>query len=457
MAEADLLRKAMGKKKTAVMKAQKKRFVDGAKERGITQAKASKIFEQIKYFAGYGFNKSHSAAYAYLAFQTAFLKAHYPVFYMAALLTSEAERGATSQVVKYINECKDMGITILPPDINHSELNFSVEDGAIRFGLTGVKNVGEGAVLALIEARKRVGKLVSPFDICREVHPRVFNRKVVESLIKSGAMDGFAWKRSQLYHLIDKLIAYTHDFQRMKSSNQTMLFGSGQLEPPEIPTEIKRMGEWEQGLFLVYEKDALGFYLSSHPLAQYGNRLKGLVTHTLAQVSDLSNTETEVSVAGIISTIKLLKTRKDDRMATFVLEDMSSRIEVVAFPDSYRQNYEYIREDILVWLRARLQGNGDSNRLHLIKIMLLENAFQQRAKRMILRVNLPGLEASVVQELKILLEENAGECPVFFELETGNSCRLMVQSVDIQGVTPTERLSKSLEDLLGENTVFILY
>ncbi len=457
MAEADLLRKAMGKKKTAVMKAQKKRFVDGAKERGITQAKASKIFEQIKYFAGYGFNKSHSAAYAYLAFQTAFLKAHYPVFFMAALLTSEAERGATSQVIKYINECKDMGITILPPDINHSELNFSVEDGSIRFGLTGIKNVGEGAVVALVEARNRVGKFVSPFDICREVHPKVFNRKVVESLIKSGAMDGFAWKRSQLNQLIDFLIAYTHDFQKMKLSNQTMLFGSGQLEPPEIPPEIERMEEWEQGPFLAYEKEALGFYLSGHPLAQYGNRLKGLVTHTLEQVSELSNTDTEVSVAGIISTIRLLKTRKDDRMATFVLEDMSSRVEVVAFPDSYKQNYEYVQEDLLVWLRARLQGNGESNRLQLVKILPLEMAFQQRAKRMILRVNLPGLEASVVQELKTLLAENAGECPVFFELETDNSCRLTVQSVDIQGVNPCEKLSKSLEDLLGENTVFILY
>jgi DNA polymerase-3 subunit alpha len=253
------------------------------------------------------------------------------------------------------------------------------------------------------------------------------------------------------------MIAYTHDFQKMKSSNQVMLFGSGQLEPPEIPAEVKRMEEWEQGLFLAYEKEALGFYLSSHPLAQYGNRLKGLVTHTLAQVNELSNTETEVNVAGIISTIKLLKTRKDDRMATFVLEDMSSRVEVVAFPDSYRQNYEFVREDLLVWLRARLQGNGDSNRLQLVKILPLEDALQHRAKRVILRVNLPELETSVVQELKILLGENAGECPVFFELDTDNSCRLVVQSVDIQGVTPTERLSKSLEDLLGENTVFILY
>jgi DNA polymerase-3 subunit alpha len=182
-----------------------------------------------------------------------------------------------------------------------------------------------------------------------------------------------------------------------------------------------------------------------------------LVTHTIEQVNDLCNTETELSVAGIISTIKLLKTRKDDRMATFVLEDMSSRIEVVAFPDSYRENYEFIREDNLVWLRARLQGNDESNRLQLIKLLPLENAFQQRAKRMILRVNLPGLETSVLQELKTLLGENPGDCPVFFELDTDNGCRLVVQSVDIQGVVPSERLSKSLEDLLGENTVFILY
>ncbi|MFQ6110326.1 MAG: DNA polymerase III subunit alpha, partial [Candidatus Aminicenantales bacterium] len=195
LAEADLLRKAMGKKKTAVMRAQKQRFIQGAKKNGISAAKATKIFEQINYFAGYGFNKSHSAAYAYLAYRTAYLKAHYPVYFLAALLTSEAERGATSQVVKYINECKEMGIRVLPPDINESDLNFTVSKGDIRFGLSAIKNVGEGAVRALIHLRKKRGKFTSPFDIFEEVDPKIVNRKVIESLIKSGAFDSLGWKR----------------------------------------------------------------------------------------------------------------------------------------------------------------------------------------------------------------------------------------------------------------------
>lgn len=457
MAEADLLRNAMGKKKTSVMKAQKKRFMDGARKNGITSSKASKIFEQIKYFAGYGFNKSHSAAYAFLAFQTAFLKAHYPVYFMASLLTSEAERGATPQVVKYINECREMGIKVLPPDINRSEVHFSVAGQDIRFGLAAIKNVGEGAVRALIEAREKNGAFASPFDICQHVDPKAINRKVIESLIKAGALDGLDYTRSQLFELLDELIKYAHDYQNAQASHQTLLFGSGHLEPPAVLQNIRSMKEWEDPVYLSYEKEALGFYLSGHPLAQYGNRLKGLISHSISRLDEITADEAEVSLAGIISAIRQLKTRKDERMATFMLEDMSGRVEAVAFPECYRSCYDFIREDLLVWVKGRIQGNGDRNKLQAVQIMPLERAFEKRAKRVVLRVNLAGLEQSVLQELKTVLKENAGECPVFFELETDGSSRLVVQSVDVQGIFPTEPLTKVLEDLLGENTVFIQF
>jgi DNA polymerase-3 subunit alpha len=457
MAEADLLRKAMGKKKTAVMKAQKKRFVDGAKKNGVTSSKAAKIFEQIKYFAGYGFNKSHSAAYAYLAFQTAYLKAHYPVYFLAALLTSEAERGATPQVVKYINECREMDIKILPPDINRSQLHFSAEGEHIRFGLAAVKNVGEGAVRTVIEARQQNGAFDSPFDVCRRVETKALNRKVLESLIKSGAMDGMGYPRSQLYSLIDEMTRYAHDFQEAESSHQVLLFGGGQLEPPAVPRNILEMPEWENPVLLAHEKEALGFYLSGHPLAQYGKRLRGLVTHSISRLDDAVVVDAEVSLAGIISAIRLLKTRKDERMATFMLEDMSGRVEAVAFPECYRNCYDFIRDDLLVWVKGRLQGNGDRNKLQAVQIMPLERAFELKAKRVVLRVNLPGLESSVVTDLKNLLHEHPGECQVYFELETQDASRVVVQSVDIPGIVASERLTKSLEDLLGENTVFLQF
>lgn len=457
LAEADILRKAMGKKKTAVMKAQKQRFIQGAKKRGISTSNANKIFEQINYFAGYGFNKSHSAAYAYLAYRTAYLKAHYPLCFLAALLTSEAERGATSQVVKYINECKEMGIKVLPPDINESDFNFTVSRDNIRFGFSAIKNVGEGAVKAILRAREKRGKFTSPFDIFEEVDPKEVNRKVIESLIKAGAFDSLEWKRSQLFHLVDKMIAYAHEMQKIKFSKQNLLFGRRQIEPPSIPAEIKQMREWDESLFLSYEKDALGFYITSHPLAQFGNRLRRLVSHSLNQLDEEKDFDSEIRVAGIISVLKTLKTKKEERMATFILEDLSGRIEVVVFPDNYRKYFEFLREEVLVWIKGRFLGEGESRRIHLNQIMPLQEAFHKQAKRVVLRIFLPGIEESVFMDLKDMLDKNRGECPVFFELETPHSYRMVVQSIDIQGVSPTEELAKNIEDLLGEGSVLVEY
>jgi len=457
MAEADILRKAMGKKKTAVMKAQKQRFIRGAKEQGISHAKANKIFEQIKYFAGYGFNKSHSAAYAYLAYRTAYLKSHYPLEFMAALLTSEAERGATPQVIKYINECKEMGIRVLPPDINKSDLNFIVEEDSIRFGLAAVKNVGGGAVRDLLRVREQNGAFVSPFDLFRGESSKFVNRKVLESLIKAGAFDSLGWKRSQLFHLIDKMIDYSHEYQKVRTSKQNFLFGASQIEPPPIPPEVKDMREWDESLYLSYEKDALGFYITGHPLAHYGKSLSRLVSRPINQFDDEKDFNTEVTVAGIITTLKSLKTKKDERMATFTLEDLSGRIEVVVFPDAFKKFYDFLSEDQLVWVKGKFLGEGESRRIHLVQIMPLDEALHKQAKRMFLRIFLPGIEESVFKDLKSILEKHEGECPVFFELETPHSCRMIVQSVDIEGVAPSEELSRNIEDLLGEQTVFIEY
>lgn len=457
MAEADLLRKAMGKKKTAVMKAQRNRFIQGAKKKGLSQAKASKLFDQINYFSGYGFNKSHSAAYAYLAYRTAYLKAHYPVHFLAALLTSEAERGATSQVVKYINECKEMNIRVLPPDINESDFNFTVVKGDIRFGFSAIKNVGSGAVKSILKARNKEGKFAAPFDVFKNVDPKTVNRKVVESLIKAGAFDSFGWKRSQLFHLVDRMIDYAHEIQKIRSSPQNLLFGQDQMVPPVIPPEVAEMKEWDESLFLSYEKDALGFYISSHPLAHYGDILKKLVSHSVKDLDEEKDFDKEIRLAGIIASVKPLKTRKDERMATFILEDLSGRIEVVAFPDSYRKYYDHIREDHLVWIKGRFLGEGESRRVHLTHIMPLEEALEKQAKRLIVRIFLPGIENSVFDELKNILQQHQGTCPLLFELENPHSFRIILQSIELQGVKPSDLLSKKLESLLGENSVFIEY
>jgi len=457
MAEADLLRKAMGKKITSVMKAQKQRFQKGSREKGLSPSKASKIFELIKHFAGYGFNKSHSAAYAYLAYQTAYLKAHYPVYFLAALLTSEAERGATSQVVKYMNECKEMGIDVLPPDINTSDFNFTVSEGNIRFGLSAIKNVGEGAIKALIRTREKKERFSSPFDIFSDNGPKTINRKVIESLIKAGALDSLNWKRSQMFHLVDKMIDYAHEIQKINSSKQTLLFGRSDSELPVIPPEVQEMREWDESLLLSYEKDALGFYITGHPLTHYGKQLNRLVSHSIDQLDDELDFNTEIKVAGIISSIKQLRTKKDERMATLMLEDLSGRIEVVVFPDSYQKNFEYLREDQLVWIKGKFLGEGENRRIHLLQIMPLDEAFQKQAKRVLLRIFLPGIEETVFDELKSILVKHSGQCPVFFELEAPHSYRMVCQSREVQGVIPSEDLVKDIENLLGEKSVLIEY
>ncbi len=457
MAEADILRKAMGKKKTAVMKAQKQRFVQGAKEKGLNHAKASKIFEQINYFAGYGFNKSHSAAYAYLAFRTAYLKTHYPLFFLAALLTSEAERGVTSQLVKYINECKEMGIEVFPPDINASDFNFTESGGNIRFGLSAVKNVGEGAVQAILESRKKKGKFSSPFDIFEEVDSKAVNRKVIESLIKSGSLDSLGWKRSQLFHLVDKMIDYAHALQKMKNSKQSSLFGQGQVDPPEVPAEIMAMREWDEALLLSYEKDALGFYITGHPLEQFGKNLKRLTSHFIGEVDENNDFKGEIRLAGIIASIKPLKTKKDERMATFILEDLTGRIEVVVFPDFFQKFYEHLREDIMVLVKGTFLGEGEGRRVHLSHITLLAEAFEKQAKRVVLKIFLPGLEDTIFEELKTLLDKHYGACPVLFDLQTSHSYRMVMQSIEAQSVKPSEEFSKGVEALLGEDSVLIEY
>jgi len=458
LAEADVLRKAMGKKVGEMMRAQKQNFIQGAKKKKIITAdKATKIFEQIKNFAEYGFNKSHSAAYAALAYQTAYLKAHYPLHFMAALLTSEAERGATPQVVKYINECQEMGIAVLPPDINESDFNFTVAQDGVRFGLAAVKNVGEAAARGLVEVRRQNGRFLTPFDVCRDADSRMINRKVLESLIKAGAFDSLGWPRSQCFHLIDKMIEYAHEVQKAKSAKQNLLFGGGAFEPPAIPAEVKTMREWDESLLLSYEKDALGFYITGHPLSQFRKNLRRLISHTVSELDDEKDFNSEVRLAGIIQEFKTMKTKKDEPMALFSLEDMSGRVEVVAFPEAFRKNREFLHEDMLVWLMGKFLGEGESRKIHMTHVMPLGDAFQKQAKRMVVRIFVPGMEDSLLQELKEVLDKNAGDCPVFFELETPHAYRLVAQSVQVKGVLPSEELTKAIQNLLGEDSVYIEY
>src|SRR5947208_608277 len=318
LGEADLLRRAMGKKKPEEMAQQRERFVRGATERGFPPKKIEKIFDLMAQFAGYGFNKSHSAAYALLAYHTAFLKTHYPVEFMAALLTSET--GSTDKVVKYINECREMGIPVEPPDINVSDANFTPHGQAIRFGLAAVKNVGRTAIDSILAARNALGKFGSIFEFCEKVDLRLLNKRVLESLIKSGAMDGFG-TRAQLIAVLDKAIEGAQKSQRDAESGQHGLFGvfaedSGKNEPTD---KLPNVPEWDEHQRLASEKEVLGFFITGHPLEKYVEKLSNFPKYksveAISQMTTGTGRDEVIDTAGVISNVRVLKSRKGDLYA----------------------------------------------------------------------------------------------------------------------------------------------
>jgi len=457
MAEADILRKAMGKKVKEMMKSQKERFVQGAKKKGIHQSKAEKIFGQITQFAEYGFNKSHSAAYAYLAYQTAYLKAHYPVHFLAALLTSEAEKGDTSQIVKYINECRELGISVLPPDINFSHYHFTAEKNNIRMGLAAIKNVGENTIKELIVLRERRGGFKTLVDLFEEYDSRILNRKALESLIKAGALDSLGWKRSQLYHLIDVLIEYGHQKQRTRDEKAASLFGEEYIRPPEIPSDIQSMNEWDEQILLAYEKEVLGTYLSSHPLARHKKRLIKLTSHSVETLDPEHDADREVRLAGIIVSVKFLKTKKEERMASFVLEDLTGLVDVTVFPEAYSKFNIYIKEGQLVWLKGKLSADSfEARKIIASQIMPLTEALEKLARKTIIRVHIETMEEEDIQKMKKIFETFPGECPLYLQLEN-SAASCLIQSTETQKISPSEEFIERMENLFGKNSVIVEY
>src|SRR5947209_3346741 len=321
LGEADLLRRAMGKKIAEEMAAQRERFVSGATQRGYPPKKIEKIFDLMAQFAGYGFNKSHSAAYALLAYQTAYLKTHYPVEFMAALLTSVT--GSTDDVVKYINECREMGIAVEPPDINVSDANFTPHGAAIRFGLAAVKNVGHNAIESIAQARKGLGRFSSIFEFCEKVDLRLLNKRVLESLIKSGAMDSLG-RRAQLMAVVDKAMERAQKAQRDAESGQHGLFGVFQQdEAPVHNDHLPEIPDWDEHTRLAAEKEILGFFITGHPLQKYQDKLEDLQALTTEEIAAMKNStgkDETIPTAGIISNVRVLKSKRGDFYAQAILE-----------------------------------------------------------------------------------------------------------------------------------------
>jgi DNA polymerase III subunit alpha len=449
LGEADLLRRAMGKKKKDVMAAQREKFVRGCRARKVSEKDGKRIFDLMEYFAGYGFNKAHSTAYALVAYQTAWLKAHHPRRFMAALLTAEKEN--TDNIVKYIGECRVMGIPILPPDLNDSGMDFTVEPAGIRFGLSAVKNVGEGAVREILDARARVGRLESVDAFCREVDLRLVNKRVLESLIKAGALDRLGPNRATLCSHVDGAMDAAQKAVRDRESGQAALFG-GDSGPATGARERPQQADWSDKERLSFEKETLGFYISGHPLQDVAGRLKGLVTHTTISIREVRQPR-QVKLVGVVAALKRRRTRRGDTMAVFNLEDLEGTLETVVFPETYARYRTLLEEDSTLLVSGSVEIADEQRRLIAESFLPIDEAEEKQAREVVIALTPGEVGPDLAERVRDLLRDRPGPCPVFLEVTQPNVFRATVKAGGALRVSPSRDLTRALEDLLGKGTV----
>ncbi|MBI3753659.1 MAG: DNA polymerase III subunit alpha [Deltaproteobacteria bacterium] len=460
--DADVLRKAMGKKLPEEMVVQRERFIEGAKKNKVEQKKAEKIFDLMANFAGYGFNKSHSAAYALIAYQTAYLKAHYPVEFMAALLT--ADMGNTDNVIKYIGECREMAIEILPPDVNESRMDFTVtspsiplvegDRGRIRFGLAAVKNVGSAAIDVILKARKDGGPFASIVDFCTKVDLRKVNRRVIESLIKCGAFDSLGAKRARLMASIDKVMDISQATQRERENGQISIFqtiGGGNSGTATI--ELPQTEEWHDAQLLSYEKEALGFYITGHPLEKYAEELKHLANTDTDGIKERQD-DAEVSIAGMVTAVKEINTKKGDRMAFITLEDLKGFVEVIVFSDVYKNTAPYLSSEAPVVIKGKIDKGEEDVKIIAHTVYPLEQAKTMIVNVAHIKADAARLETVSLEKIKGVLSAHAGSCPVYIHLVWSDR-EVVIAVPDKLRVAPSEKFIKDIEMLLGDGSVVV--
>jgi DNA polymerase-3 subunit alpha len=458
LGEADLLRRAMGKKNAEEMAKQRERFVQGAVQRGYPPKKIEKIFDLMAQFAGYGFNKSHSAAYALLAYHTAYLKTHHPIDFMAALLTSVT--GSTDDVVKYINECREMGIAVEPPDINVSDANFTPHGQAIRFGLAAVKNVGGNAIESIVAGRKKLGRNFRSFyEFCEEVDLRLLNKRVLESLIKSGAMDGFG-RRAQLMQALDSAIEQAQKTQRDAESGQHGLFGVFADESAQAATDaLPNVPDWDEQTRLGAEKEILGFFITGHPMEKYKEKLadlNALSTEDIAAMKKSTAKDENITTAGLISGLRVAKSRRGELWAQAALEDMWGKVELLVFPEAYKKLAEKVKLEVPVLIRGGVRiEEGANPKVTANEIIPLDEARVPLPKALRIRIPLGSATGSTVDALHTLFSERKGEAKVLFDVEREGDF-MVVMEAEGYNVMPDRSFLGRVEELCGRGSVRVI-
>jgi DNA polymerase-3 subunit alpha len=447
----------MSKKKTEEMETKEKpKFIAGAKSKNISEATALKIWEQMETFGKYGFNKSHSTAYAMVTYQTAYIKAHYPAEFIAALLTSEKDN--RDKIISHISSCREMGINVLPPDINESMRDFSVAGDHVRFGLAAVKNVGAGAIETVIQARNEGGPFKSFVDFYDRIDPRKINKRLIESLIKCGAFDSTGNNRNQLMTSYEDIIEKSQRRHKEKSNNQISLLdqleeisstsrntnGNSDYIFPDLP-------EWGHKELLAYEKETIGFYISGHPLSPYKERLGMMVT---ADSSNLrSRTDREpVTIAGVVSSIRDVQTKRKETMAYVSVEDLKGSIDVIIFPEAYRTNYNLLHGDDPVLIKGVVDAGEENVKVIASEATLLTDAAQKSYSAAYFTVDMAQTIPADIETLFNCLRQHSGKLEGYIKL-VDPRCETMIYLGDDMKIDLSSTLKSEAERILGTSAI----
>ena len=487
LGKADMVRRAMSKKKFKELEKERVSFIhgnpeegiEGAVARGVPERVASDLFDEIMDFANYAFNKAHAVCYAVVSYRTAYLKCHYPHEYMAALLTSVLD--STDKIAEYITAARDMGLKVLPPDVNESEDCFSVTDGGIRFGLAAIKNVGRGFMRKLVEEREANGPFASLTDFCERMFDHDMNRRAVESLIKAGAFDSLGFHRSQLLRVYESILDAIADNRRKNIVGQLDLFGMGNDAVQDVQVAMPDIPEMDRRELLNQEKQAVGLYLSGHPMEEYRELAQKAGAVPIRTILDAMEGEepdpayrdgANVRLACVISSVRLKSTKSGSMMAYIQVEDMSGALEVIVFPKTLQQCSAYIKEDYAILLNGRIDAREDEAPKIVSQSVLLLNEesiealnTQNRPQRSVytdrqamalsgqrLWLKVPDLECELTAQAKKFLARYPGETPVVFYLESAKKKMLAPRPM---WVAPNLQLMQNLRFLLGDNSVIM--
>ncbi|HEY7133828.1 MAG TPA: DNA polymerase III subunit alpha, partial [Acidimicrobiia bacterium] len=452
--EADNLRKATGKKIRALIAKERTKFVDGCETQGYGRDFGEKMFDIIEPFADYSFNKSHSVGYGYVAYQTAYLKANHPREYLAALLTSV--KANKDQTAVFLNECRQMGIPVLVPDVNESDSDFVVREGSIRFGLSAVRNVGEGVVAQIVVARDEGGPFVDFFDFCERVDPTALNKRTVESLIKAGGFDSLGHPRQGLLHVFEGIVDRAVQRRRERDAGVMSLFGElgGGADGDGDPNHVDRVSipdtEFGKAQRLAFEKEMLGLYVSEHPMMSAERALRRYTECTLTDLRELREGEMR-TVGGVVTALARKYTKRGDLMATFVLEDLAAAVEVMVFPKTMAQFGHLLDEDAIVCVKGRIDTRDDAAKIIAMELtrpeIVLDGGPPVR-----LRIKVGSLTDQRAERLEELLREHPGDSPVFLHLESPEKTTVLRLSDD-HLVDARNGLFAELRVLLGADCV----